>query len=99
MPGQEVSVSELKRRLPDEQRATVDTHLASGRDVGLYADARGRATVLVTYGTRDSDFPGLLPGLWGGGELHSFVPAPKTSASMRSPLKAAMEDQERIPQI
>jgi hypothetical protein len=99
MPGVQVSVAGIKRHLSDDQRRDVDAHLAAGQGVALYADERGRATVLVTFGTRDSDFPGLPPGLWGGGELHSFVPAPKQAQPMKSPLKAAMEDQGRIPQI
>jgi hypothetical protein len=96
MPGIEVSANDLKRRLSDEQRREVDGHLASGKGVAIYADQRGRATTLVTFGTRDADLPGLPPGLWGGGELHSFVPAAVQSTQMRSPLMDAVSGPPQI---
>jgi hypothetical protein len=99
MAGVEVSPADLKRLLPESQRAEVDRHLAEGKGVAIFADERGRATTLVSYGTRDADLPGPPPGLWGGGQLHSFVPAVRKASEMRSPLKAAIEDQTRIPQI
>jgi hypothetical protein len=99
MPGQEVSASDLKRRLSAEQRPQVDAALKAGMGTALYADERGRATVFVTFGSRQADFPGLPPGLWGGGELHSYVPPQHEARPMVSPLKAALEDPERVPQI
>jgi hypothetical protein len=95
MPGVEVSSAEMKRRLPDEQRSQVDAHLTAGRGVALYADQRGRASVLATFGTRESDFPGQPPGRWSGGELHSFTRAPAESKPLRSPLL----DWQPVPQI
>jgi hypothetical protein len=85
----------MKRRLNDAQRAEVDKHLSEGRGVALYGDEKGRPALIVTFGNRSCDLPGLPPSHYGRGELHSFVPAPKEAKPMVSPLLGC----EEVPQI
>jgi hypothetical protein len=101
MTATEVSVDEFCRRLPREQAEEVRQHLASGRGCALFGgnDWRGQKSV-ETYGTRDADHKGYPPGNNGMGDpLIVFVSPPRESRLMVSPLKAALDDQNRVPQI
>jgi hypothetical protein len=84
--AQEVSPDQFKHRLSQEQRVEVDQHLASGRGVACYANDRGAAIVVMTWGARDADVPGYPPVSYGGGTLSTYVPAPKSATPRRSPL-------------
>ena len=90
MLGVEVSSGEFCRRLNDTQRSEVRQHLESGRGVAAYEDERGRVALLVSWGDRSADLPGLPPSHYGRGALHSYVPAPVKSRPMRSPLLDAV---------
>ena len=97
----EVTMEEFARRLSPQQTLELESARVQGHGLAMYSDGHGKR-VAVTYGKRDSQItyqhaPKVLPN--GGGELEQFVPAQQTPAQMQSPLKAALEDQTRIPQI
>jgi hypothetical protein len=86
-----MSSADFKRGLSQAQRAEVDHHIAEGRGLAIYENDRGRPVVMMTFGTRDADLPGLPPKMYGGGTLSSYVPAAAgPTRPMRSPLMDAV---------
>jgi hypothetical protein len=92
----EVSPEEFAHKLGD--KAAVQEALKRSQGMAMFNDGRGNR-LAITWGTRDADLPGPPPRMYGGGELEMFVSPQKSSASMVSPLKAAIDDQQRVPQI
>jgi hypothetical protein len=94
----ELSAAEFARRLGDKR--VVDEARKNHMGLAIYStDGRGQRLVITTS-TRDADWPGAHPPrLFGGAELEAWMPPAPALASMVSPLKAALDDQSRIPQI
>jgi hypothetical protein len=52
----------------------------------MYANEKGHPALIVTFGNRSADLPGLPPSHYGRGELLTYVPAAVEAKATRSPL-------------
>jgi hypothetical protein len=88
MTAREVTADEFKLILPPGEQGRVDDALKNGMGLAIYEEDRiGGTRMLVTYGHRAADLPGLPPGRYGDGlQLTEHVSPRRKPASMRSPL-------------
>jgi hypothetical protein len=95
-----LTLSQFKKRAGSELGQHADEVLRTNPDCGLGLYSENGMKMVVSYGNRQADLPGMPPSGYGTGSLLAYCP-PRTQPErlMRSPVMAALEDQQRIPQI